>query len=464
MISVGQTKVKSLGRQNNTAHYPEENSFPLNHSKNCIFTTMKVIHLNTYDGNGGAGRASYRLNNALKKAGIESDLYTYIKLGKRDDIQALYPEPIDQFFATLRILAERYLPRFYEKDLKLPFSLSFFGKDIHQHPALLKADIIHLHWINHGFLNPADLAKLALLNKPIVWTMHDSNTFTGGCHVRFDCKNYMANCGFCPLLKDPEADDISHKIWERKKEAYQKMNAQFISPSKWLAKSAKESGLLKNKPIHTIPNTLETDLFKPFDKQVARESLGLMPDDFILLSGFMPSKKDAHKGTAYLIDAINLWLSQNPELADKVTLVVFGNRNKQLPSPFNIPVKFLGTINNDEALAQAYSAADAFLTTSLEDNLPNTVMESLACGTPVISFTTGGIPDMVDHQKNGYLAKYKDADDFMNGLNWIYNHPNRSILNANAREKVMTHFSEAKIASDHISLYLSLLNNGNGNV
>ncbi|WP_017257990.1 glycosyltransferase family 4 protein [Pedobacter arcticus] len=423
---------------------------------------MRVIHLNTYDGNGGAGRASYRLNNALKKAGVDSDLYTYIKLGKRDDIKALYPGVVDRFFATLRILAERYLPRFYEKDLKLPFSLSFFGKDIHQHPALLQADIIHLHWINHGFLNPTDLAKLALLKKPIVWTMHDSNTFTGGCHVRFDCQNYITDCGFCPLLKDPEADDISHKTWKRKMLAYQKMNAQFISPSKWLTESAKESGLLKDKPVHHIPNTLETDIFKPLDKQVARANLGLKPDDFILLSGFMPSKKDAHKGTPYLIDAINLWLAKNPELAKKVTLVVFGNRNTQLPPPFEIPVKFLGTINNDETLVEAYAAADAFLTTSLEDNLPNTVMESLACGTPVIAFETGGIPDMVDHQENGYLAKYKNAEDFMEGLNWIYNHQNRTVLNANARAKVMTRFSEAKIAEKHINLYKSLLNNLDG--
>ncbi len=425
---------------------------------------MRVIHLNTYDGNGGAGRASYRLNNALKKVGINSDLYTSIKLGKRDDIQSLYPSFIDKFFATVRILGERYLPRFYEKDLKIPFSLSFFGKDIHKHPELLNADIIHLHWINHGFLNPSDLAKLALLNKPIVWTMHDSNVFTGGCHVRFDCQNYITHCGFCPLLKDAEADDISHKTWERKKKAYQKMNAQFISPSKWLAKAAKESGLLKNEVVINIPNTLETDVFKPLDKQIARESLGLKPDDFILLSGFMPSRKDAHKGTPYLIDAINMWLDKNPDLADKVTLVVFGNRNKQLPPPFKIPVKFLGTINNDEVLAKAYASADAFLTTSLDDNLPNTVLESLACGTPVISFETGGIPDMVEHQKNGYLAKYKDATDFMEGLDWIYNHPDRATLNINARQKVMQQFSEETIAKQHIHLYQSLLNKADGSV
>ncbi|MFC5283761.1 glycosyltransferase family 4 protein [Pedobacter alpinus] len=418
---------------------------------------MKVIHLNTYDGNGGAGRASYRLNTALKQAGIDSQLYTFIKLGKREDIQALYPSLIGKFLATINILAERYLPRFYEKDLKVPFSLSFFGKDIHQHPALQSADIIHLHWINHGFLNPSALAKLSLLNKPIIWTMHDSNTFTGGCHVRFDCQNYKTSCGFCPLLKDAESDDISHKIWEKKNNAYQTLKPSFISPSNWLANAAKNSGLLKNRFIKTIPNTLETNIFKPIDKKIAREKLNLKVDGFILLTGFMPSKKDAHKGTSYLIEAIDLWIAKHPNLKDKVTLIVFGNRNSQSPPPFKIPVQFLGTINNDELLAQAYASADAFLTTSLDDNLPNTVMESLACGTPVISFTTGGIPDMVEHKINGYLAKYKDAEDFMKGLEWIYNHHNRSELNKNARDKVMREFAEDIISKKHIELYKQLL-------
>lgn len=423
---------------------------------------MKVVHLNTYDGNGGAGRASYRLNNALKLHGVDSSLYTYIKLGDREDIQALYPDLISKFFATTKILAERYLPRFYEKDLKVPFSLSFFGKDIHQHPVLKDADIIHLHWINHGFLNPSAIAKLALLKKPIVFTMHDSNAFTGGCHVRFDCKNYINSCGYCPLLKEPDSDDISHRIWEKKNWAYKKVEPTFISPSKWLATAATESSLLKPYNVFNIPNTLETLIFKPIEKDIARDALNLNQNQFILLTGFMPSKKDAHKGTSYLVEAIEKWIDANPDIKEKVTLVVFGNRNNQDPPPFKLPVRFLGTINNDELLANAYAAADAFLTTSLDDNLPNTVMESLACGTPVISFETGGIPDMVDHLQNGYLAQFKNSNDFMEGLNWIYNHPNKAEINNNAREKVLNNFSESKVAERHHQLYTEILNKFNG--
>ena len=171
----------------------------------------------------------------------------------------------------------------------------------------------------------------------------------------------------------------------------------------------------------------------------------------------MPSQKDAHKGTYYLIEAIDLWIAAHLELKDKATLIVFGNRDSETAPSFKIDVIFLGTINDDDKLANAYAAADVFLTTSLEDNLPNTVMESLACGTPVVSFTTGGIPDMVKHQNNGYLAKYKDAQDFMAGINWVYHHPEKEKLNEQARETVIKNFSEEVIAAKHISLYQNLL-------
>jgi glycosyltransferase involved in cell wall biosynthesis len=419
---------------------------------------MKVIHLNTYDGNGGAGRACYRLNKALQIEGIDNKVFTFVKFGSKADIHSLFPTWFGKAIATCNILAERYLPLFITKDLKLPFSLSFFGRDIHHHPAVLAADIIHLHWINHGFLNPKNLEKLALLGKPIVWTIHDSNTFTGGCHVRFDCENYLQKCGNCPLLKHPKTDDLSHQIWLKKEKAYLVLKPLIISPSVWLANAAKNSGLLKNLIVKVIPNTLETSVFKPIDKRIAKKQFGIDENQFVLLSGFMPSKKDAHKGISYLIAALDLWITQHPELKEKATLLIFGNREAHPNLPFKMPVKFLGTINDDELLAKAYAAADVFLTTSLEDNLPNTVMESLACGTPVVSFTTGGIPDMVVHLQNGYLAQYKNSEDFMKGIQWVYEHPDKEKLNAYARATVMNSFSENVVAKQYIAIYQQLLN------
>lgn len=419
---------------------------------------MKVIHLNTYDGNGGAGRACYRISSALNSEGIDSKVFTFVKFGSKADIKSLFPNWFGKAIATFNILAERYLPLLFTKDLKLPFSLSFLGRDIHHHPEVLAADVIHLHWINHGFLNPKSLEKLATLEKPIVWTIHDSNTFTGGCHVRFDCQNYLSTCGNCPLLKQAKTDDLSHQIWLKKEKAYKTLKPLIISPSTWLANAAKNSGLLKNSTIKVIPNTLETDVFKPIDKKIAKQKFGIDDQQFVLLSGFMPSKKDAHKGTSYLIEALNLWLTKHPDLKDKATLLIFGNREAHPDLPFKLPVQFLGTINNDELLAKAYAAADVFLTTSLEDNLPNTVMESLACGTPVVSFTTGGIPDMVKHQENGYLAQYKNSEDFMQGIQWVYHHPEKEKLNLNARETVINNFSEGVVAKQYMKVYEQLMN------
>lgn len=428
-----------------------------------IFTEMKILHLNTYDGNGGAGRASYRLNKALKASGADSDLYTFIKLGNSVDIKALYPGPIHKALAILNILLERYLPKIYKKNIKVPFSLQFFGKDIHHHPKVKEANIIHLHWVNHGFLSPRSLKELAKLNKPIVWTMHDCNVFTGGCHVRFGCENYLNTCGNCPFLKKPNEHDISNQTLLKKREAYNLLNLNIVSPSNWLGESAKRSSLLKAFPVNVIPNTLETNIFKPSDKTKAKELFDIATDKFVILSGFMPSKNDSHKGTDYLVKALNQWVTKYPQIASKALLVIFGNKDNNQALPIKVPTLFLGTINDDSKLAQAYSAADLFITPSLDDNLPNTVMESMACGTPIVAFKTGGIPDMVDHHTNGYLADYKNSLDLMNGIQWVYNHPDRNSLSEQARMKVMSTFSEEKIAEQHIALYKQILKSASPN-
>ena len=174
----------------------------------------------------------------------------------------------------------------------------------------------------------------------------------------------------------------------------------------------------------------------------------------------MPSKKDSHKGAAYLLESLELLAAKNSINPNQIELVIFGNRNTEDVPVFPFKTTFLGTIKNDDKLAAAYAAADAFLIPSLEDNLPYTVMESLACGTPVIAFTTGGIPNMVQHLHNGFLAEYRSSESFCAGMEWIKNYPVKEALRQNARETVMQHFSEKVIAQKHLELYESLLING----
>jgi len=421
---------------------------------------MKIVHLNTYDGNGGAGRACLRLSRALNEnsEGTTSEIWVSYKFGKNPLINDLNGTgSIKKGLSAFGILLERYISSAFTKKLKIPFSVPVWGKDISKHPALLDADIVHLHWVNHAFLKPRDLAQLRKLNKPIVWTFHDSNAFTGGCHVRYSCDHFERECGSCPLLNISHENDLSHRIWKSKEKAYSKLSFVIVAPSTWMEASVRRSKLLRNRRIEVIPNTVETDVFMPYVKSHAKEQLNLSKDKFILLSGFMPSRKDLHKGTPYLLEALQILIDRNLVDKDNIELIIFGNRDAKNVPDFPLKTTFLGTISDDDKLAICYSAADVFLTPSLEDNLPNTVMESLACGTPVVAFTTGGIPDMVRHKHNGYLAKYKSSEDFAEGISWVYNHTERDSLNTNSRNTVEERFSERVIASRHIDLYQSLL-------
>jgi glycosyltransferase involved in cell wall biosynthesis len=420
---------------------------------------VKIIHLNTYAGNGGAGRACMRLNKALKAEGLDSELAVNFLFRDNPEVQNLSKGFFSKWFTAIGIILERITAKLFTKDVPIPFSFPVWGKDISGLKLLRSADIIHLHWINHAFLRPEDLSRISNLNKPIVWTFHDSNAFTGGCHVRYDCDHFLKECGDCPVLKYNGPDDSSHRIWKRKAKAYAKMDLTIVAPSKWMADSIKKSSLLGGSKVINIPNTLDTNVFKPTVKSEARTKLGLNPDKFILMSGFMPSRKDLHKGTPYLIDAIEFFIRDHQVSPDMVELVVFGNRDEKNVPEFPIHTTFLGTISDDEKLALCYSAADVFLAPSLEDNLPNTVMESLSCGTPLAAFTTGGIPDMVKHKHNGYLAEYRSSVDLAAGIAWIYNYPDRAELNFNARQTVEEYFSQSIIAEQHIELYKTLLNN-----
>lgn len=416
---------------------------------------MKILQLNTYRDNGGAGKAASRLNHALRREGVDSELWVNFAFNNSDEHRNFSGSFIKRGKAAAGIIIERLMAKLLLKPLKTPFSFPLWGIDISRHPAVMEADILHIHWINHGFLRPADLARLKKLNKPIVWTFHDSNAFTGGCHVRYACKHFENECGNCPLLKNPAPGDWSHRIWKQKSEAYAGLDFQVIAPSRWMADSVKRSSLLARRIIHQLPNSLNTDKFKPFNKTEARKALGISETRFIMLSGFMPSRNDLHKGTSYLMEALEIIAKQIP--AESIELIVFGNRdNKNVPD-FPVKVTFLGRIDDEDQLAKCYSAADAFLAPSLEDNLPYTVMESLACGTPVVGFTTGGIPDMVNHRHNGYLAEYRSSEDLANGISWLYKHMDRETINTNARQGIMNEFSESVVAAQHIRLYNSLL-------
>jgi glycosyltransferase involved in cell wall biosynthesis len=276
-----------------------------------------------------------------------------------------------------------------------------------------------LHWINRDFLSIKGIEKILKLGKPVYWVLHDMWAMTGGCHHSFECNKYETHCGNCPNLIKPSAKDSSYHLFEKKLEIFDKYkNLQIITPSKWLGECAKKSRLFSKKNIQVIPNVMDTSIYKPIDKSIARSIFKLSDDKKIILFGAVEGTINPYKGWNYLLEA----LKHLAQTENNIEAFIFGSEHSQtIVDAVPFPVHFSGHLNDDESLCMLYNAADVFVASSLADNFPNTIVESLACGTPVVGFNVGGIPDLVDHKRTGYLARYKDSNDLAEGIRWVLN-------------------------------------------
>jgi glycosyltransferase involved in cell wall biosynthesis len=263
----------------------------------------------------------------------------------------------------------------------------------------------------------------ALGDKPIVWTLADMNAFTGGCHYSEGCDGYKRECRDCPLLGGVNDGGLAHAGWKRKKAAYAQLKRlHIICPSKWMAERVRESSLLGDKPVHYIPNAFPTQRFTPTHKFVARLRLGLPPDRSLLLFG-ADSLGNKRKGGEQLRMAIERLKAMGA--SDNVELVLFGHQTIELP----IRSHAMGHVSDDVQLALIYAAADAFIFPSHEDNAPLTVGEAMLCGTPVVAFPVGNVPDLIRHGDTGYIARHLDVDDLVAGIRWVLDtEPSAKIL------------------------------------
>jgi len=260
------------------------------------------------------------------------------------------------------------------------------------------ADILNLHWIA-SFVDLQSFFEHT--SCPVVWTLHDMNAFTGGCHYDMGCERYKESCGRCPQLGSQAERDLSRSIWNRKRVAYEKAirrgRLHIVAPSNWLAEEVEESSLLGEAPLQVIPYGVDATVFRPRMKQDTRERLGISKQRTIILF-VAQSTTDCRKGFSFLVSAL-----KDLDSDEKVTLLSIGQGSTSLP--LDLPYVNAGRIEEDEVLAKLYSVADLFIIPSRQDNLPNTVLESMACGTPVIGFDAGGIPDMVRPGETGWLAE-----------------------------------------------------------
>lgn len=417
---------------------------------------MRIVHINKSDISGGASVAALRLVSALQQMPVEASLLVAEKKTNHPWVHGAIKGRLGKarlFYHFLKEMAT-YLPHEVSKETRFAWSAGQSGLDLSRHPLIQTADIIHLHWINQGFISIKDLDKLFKLNKPVVWTLHDMWSFTGGCHYAGDCNNYQHFCGFCPFMNDPALNDLSNQQYIKKARVYQNSNLHLVTCSNWLMGRAMEASLFKEVSVQTIPNPIDTGNYCPGSQKEARERLNLPGDKKIILFG-AANVSDPRKGMSHLIYALNQMAKEIPR--EKVDLVVFGKTPDSMPEQMPYPIHLMHYINSPDTLIDLYRAADLFVLPSLEDNLPNTVMEALACGLPVVAFRIGGVPEMVTHGVCGYLATPGNGMGLAKGIQELLFSSSSGELRQNARQKVEKCYTPEKVAGQYLTLYQSLL-------
>jgi glycosyltransferase involved in cell wall biosynthesis len=415
-------------------------------------SNMKILQVNTYDISGGAARAAYRIHKGLQGIGMDSKMLVQRKLS--DDKTVIGPgNKVKRVLARLRPTLDFAVKKFFAGGSKTIFSHAWLPfSDISSQIKSIVPDIVHLHWICGGMLR---IEELKQLNKPIVWTLHDMWAFTGGCHYNDGCERFQQACGNCPQLNRSSKNDFSRSILRRKKRAWNGLDITIVTPSKWLAECAKESSLFKGRRIEVIHNGLDLNLFKPIDKTTTRKIWDLPINKQLILFGAMSATSNHMKGFDLLYEGLK---QLAVKWSDKTDLVIFGASEPENPPDFGLPVHYLGNLHDDVSIALLYSAADVMVVPSRQEAFGQTASESLACGTPVVAFGATGLLDIVDHKRNGYLAKPFDISDLAAGIDWIISDENRhKELCIKAREKAVDSFDIKKVARQYADLYESIV-------
>jgi glycosyltransferase involved in cell wall biosynthesis len=413
---------------------------------------MKILIVNTSDIQGGAARAAYRLHQGLLKAGIDSHMLVQSKKSDDSTVTGALSK-ISKGMSLLRPTLDSLPTQFYKNRTKILFSpayLPFSG--IVKKINAMQPDIVHLHWICGGLLRIEDLAQI---NAPIVWTLHDMWALTGGCHYDGHCGKYRSLCEKCPVLASNDKGDLSNRIFLRKKRVYSTIkNMCIVGLSKWMADCAVSSTLFKERNVVNLPNPLDCKQFAPIPKDLAKNILNLSQNKKHILFGALNAIGDPRKGFSELKQAL-----QKIQLSD-IEIIVFGSSKPEEAPEFKFPVTYLGQLHDDISLRLLYSAADVMVVPSLQENLSNSIMESLSCATPVVAFDIGGNGDMIEHKKNGYIAEQYDSSDLSKGMEWVFNDANRhGKLCESARQKVINNFDVDIVIPKYIELYRSILKN-----
>jgi len=413
---------------------------------------MRVLIVNTSERTGGAAVAASRLMDALTNNGVKAKMLVRDKESSRLTVVS----PRGRWRKQWPFLWERFVVWMHlhlRREHLFEVDMANSGLDITQLPEFREADVVHLHWINQGMLSLKGIRKILDSGKPVVWTMHDIWPATGICHLTLDCRRFETQCGECPLLPGGGSRrDLAARVWRRKQQMLQGRRITFVACSQWLAGEARQSALLKGQRVVSIPNPLDTRLYRPLDKRQARRLLGLPEEGRIIL--FVSQRAtNPNKGMQYLTEACRLMSRQHPGMQDMTSVAILGGHAEEIVGQLPFSTYPLGYVNDEQRIVSVYNAADVFVLPSLSENLPNTIMEAMACGVPCVGFRIGGIPEEIDHLVTGYVARYKDADDLACGLRWALADADREQVAEACISKVARSYSQSSVAHRYLEVY-----------
>lgn len=401
---------------------------------------MKILIISTNYG-GGAAICARRQHSAFLARGFDSNLLVLDKVDSPDEknvysIQEIISKKHGAVYFTFLKFLNRLinkLPTLLNKKAYINGPSSIFRID--KLEIYKTADIIHLHWV------PKIISYKHIFSdkkKPFFWTQHDMNAFTGGNH-------YTTDLDYGPYKK------MLQRNIEKKKKYLKGANLTVIPTSVWLGKLAKNSEVFKDFEVKVIPSCIDTNIFKPIDKKQARKKLNLQSEDKKYILFVAENPDDKRKGMNLLLNALDRLKNKS-----KICVLVIGKKMAEKQVGFEI--KHLGFKSKSDDVVNCYNAADFFVIPSIEDNLPNTVIESLACGTPVIGFNIGGIPDMIENNKSGLLSEINDEQAFITNIEFFVDLDNYDSYSKNGRATIEEKFSEETVVKQILSLYQKQFN------
>lgn len=409
--------------------------------------TPRVLHISAWDNVGGSSRSAYRIHTGLRRLGVPSRMLVgWRSLPDDPDIGLVGVNrlwPLDRVADRLtQRLSLQYL--WYASSAALPYRRW-----------VRQADIIQLYNLHGGYVSHTVLPALSR-RTPVVWRLSDMWPMTGHCAYSFDCARWQTGCGACPILSDYPAlrHDRTALLWHIKRRLYRRCRLTLVAPSRWMADLTRQSPLLQRFPVHVIPNGLDTAIFKPLDRAVARSFLGLDQQERLVLFGAHYAS-ERRKGAEVLAQALRQLAAWG---TDNLRLLIMGRQADVQDRLSGYPVTTLGAIQDDRLLAVAYAAADVFVLPTRADNLPNTILESMACGIPVVSFAVGGVPEAVRHLDTGYAARPGDAADLAQGLRLLLaDAQRRQAMGRRARAVAEADYSSGLQAQRFLALYRDLI-------